>query len=257
MEKTKRNYRDTLTIAWRCLLLSCRNPETFLTSILLPALMMLLFVSLFGSLIHVGGTSYTAYIVPGVLIQCAAQGSSTTAIMINQDITSGIMSRFATLPIRRRTLLSGHVLEAYGRSLVTSAVVLLIALLMGFRPALSLPGLGISFFLLSGMILALSWLSATVGILSKSAQGASSLSSLAIILPYLSSGFVPAEHLPPLLRTFARYQPMTPVIDSMRAALAGAPTDAGTLAAALIWCAFLTVVFYPVSVLAMQKRLSR
>ena len=112
METTKQSYSDTFTIAWRCLLLSCRNPETFLTSILLPALMMLLFVSLFGSLIRVGGTSYTAYIVPGVLIQCAAQGSSTTAIMVNQDITSGILSRFSTLPIRQGALLYGHVQHA-------------------------------------------------------------------------------------------------------------------------------------------------
>lgn len=154
METTKQSYSDTFTIAWRCLLLSCRNPETFLTSILLPALMMLLFVSLFGSLIRVDGTSYTAYIVPGVLIQCAAQGSSTTAIMVNQDITSGILSRFSTLPIRQGALLYGHVLEACARNLVTSAVVLVIALLLGFRPALTLTGLGITFLLLSGMILA-------------------------------------------------------------------------------------------------------
>ena len=255
METTKQSYSDTFTIAWRCLLLSCRNPETFLTSILLPALMMLLFVSLFGSLIRVDGTSYTAYIVPGVLIQCAAQGSSTTAIMVNQDITRGILSRFSTLPIRQGALLYGHVLEACARNLVTSAVVLVIALLLGFRPALTLTGLGITFLLLSGMILALSWLAVAVGILSKSAQGASSLSSLAIVLPYLSSGFVPTEHLPPLLRTFARYQPMTPVIDAMRDALSGSPADAGTLGAALLWCALLTAVFCAASVLFLKRRL--
>ena len=255
METTKRSYSDTFTIAWRCLLLSRRNPETFLTSILLPALMMLLFVALFDGLVHVGGASYTAYIVPGVLIQCAAQGSSTTAVMVNQDITSGVMSRLSTLPVRQRSLLSGHVLEACGRSLVTSAVVLLIALLLGFRPAFSLTGLGISLLLLSGMILALSWMAVTVGILSKSPQGASSLSSLAIVLPYLSSGFVPTEHLPPLLRTFAQHQPMTPVIDSLRDALAGHPADMGLLAAAFLWCILLSSVFYAASVLLLRKKL--
>lgn len=109
--KTKR-YNDTFTMAGRCLLLSKRNPDTFLTSIILPALMMLLFISLFGNLIQIEGISYVDFIVPGILLQCIAQGSSTTAIMVNKDVTSGIVTRFSTLPINKISILNGHILEA-------------------------------------------------------------------------------------------------------------------------------------------------
>ncbi|MDO4454645.1 MAG: ABC transporter permease [Eubacteriales bacterium] len=113
METGVKRYNDTVTMAKRCLALSRRNPDTILTSILLPALMMILFVSLFGKIIKIGETSYINYIVPGVLLQCIGQCSATTAIMMNKDVTGGMMSRFRTLPIKRNAVIRGHIAEPY------------------------------------------------------------------------------------------------------------------------------------------------
>lgn len=249
-----KTYNDTFTMTKRCLLLSGRNPDTFLTSIILPALMMLLFVSLFGSLIQVENISYVNYIVPAILLQCIAQGSSTTAITINKDMTSGIMARFVTLPIRKSSILNGHVLEAFLRSMLSSLVVFLVALPLGFRPSLDMKNMGIVFLLLVGTTFLFSWLAVVVGMAARSAEGASSLSAFAIILPYLSSGFVPTESLPKLLRGFAEYQPMTPVIDTMRNALLGNSIEMDTFVLALVWCIGLTVIFYIVSFVQFKKK---
>lgn len=250
-----KKYNDTLTLTKRCLLLSKRNPDTFLTSILLPALMMLLFVSLFGNLIHVENTSYVNYIVPAILIQCIAQGASVTAIMMNKDVAGGIAARFTTLPIKKYSILSAHVLEAFIRNMLSSAVVLLIAVLLGFRPSMNLGDLCIVFILTAGTILVFSWLAIAVGIGAGSAEGASAISAFAVILPYLSSGFVPVEALPRLLEIFAQYQPMTPIINTMRSALLGSGVDIKTFAAALCWCAGLTAFFYVLSLINFKKGL--
>ena len=247
--KTKR-YNDTFTMAGRCLLLSKRNPDTFLTSIILPALMMLLFISLFGNLIQIEGISYVDFIVPGILLQCIAQGSSTTAIMVNKDVTSGIVTRFNKISI-----LNGHILEAFIRSIISTVVVVLIAILLGFRPSLHITDIGIVFILLVGIISVLSWLAVIVGVITNSAEGASSLSAIAIILPYLSSGFVPTETLPLIMKVFAEYQSMTPIIDTMRNAFLGNPLDIKVFIIALIWCVGLTITFYLVSLVLFKKRL--
>lgn len=148
MKSKVKRYNDTFTMAGRCLLLSKRNPDTFLTSIILPALMMLLFISLFGNLIHIEGISYVDFIVPGILLQCIAQGSSTTAIMVNKDVTSGIVTRFSTLPIHKTSILNGHILEAFVRSFMSAIVVLLIAFMLGFRPSMDIVNIGIVLILL-------------------------------------------------------------------------------------------------------------
>ena len=251
-----RKYNNTVTMARRCLILSKRNPDTFFSSVMLPALMMMLFVALFGNLVHVGNTSYVNYIVPGVLLQCIGQCSSTTAIMMSRDVTSGMAGRFCTLPVRKISILSGHVLEASVRCLFTSGIVILAAMLVGFRPAASPVGWGLIFILLAGVILAMSWLAVIVGLIADSAEGASALSSLAIVLPYLSSGFVPAESLPAVLRGFAQYQPMTPVIDAMRSILLGGTWDLRALVAGFIWCAALMGGFHVAAVVMFKKRLA-
>lgn len=252
-----KKYNDTVTMANRCLLLSKRNPDTILTSIVLPVMMMLLFVSLFGSLVAVGDTSYVNYIVPGVLLQCFGQCSSVTAIAVNRDITSGIMNRFCTLPIRKSSILSGHIVEAMVRNTLTASVVLLAAFLLGFRPAASLAGWCMVALLLAGVILAFSWLSAVVGILANSAEGASGIFTMVIVLPYLSSGFVPIEAMPKALAVFAKYQPMTPIIDTMRNALLGKPLEMGTLLAAFLWCIGAVTISYFLAMALFKKRLGK
>ena len=214
-------YPDSLIMMKRCLLLSKRNPDTFLTSIIMPFLMMVLFVALFGKLIHPENISYVNYIIPGVLLQCFGQCASVTAVSVNRDVTGGMISRFSTLPIKRISVLGGHVLESTLRNFLTAAVVLAAAWFLGFRP---LAGPGEWLLVLALMlcvILAFSWLSILIGVTSNSPEGASSLFTLVIVLPYLSSGFVPLDAIPGPLAAFARYQPMTPVIETMRSAFQG------------------------------------
>lgn len=243
MRSYAKNYRDTFTMAGRCLLLSGRNPDTILTSIMLPAMMMVLFVCLFGKVIRIEGISYVNYIVPGILLQCIGQCSATTAVSVNRDITGKMAERFCILPLKKGAILTGYVLEAFVRGMITSGIVLLAAALMGFWPSSDLSDWGIVFLLISGSILTLSWLAVITGLTASSAEGASSLSAVAIILPYLSSGFVPAEVLPPVVRTFAEYQPMTVMIDTMRNAFLGNKADLSDIALAACWCLGLCAVF--------------
>ncbi len=250
-------YKDTAAIAKRCMLCSKRNPDTLLTSILLPALMMILFVSLFGRLIRIENVSYVNYIVPGVLLQCIGQCSSVTSIMISKDMTGGMISRFCTLPIRASSVLHGHILEALVRSSVASAVVMLAAFALGVRPSMGFADLCVFLILLLGSILAISYFAAIAGMTANSAEGASALSAVLIILPYLSSGFVPTETLPSVMRIFAKYQPMTPVIDTMRNALSGKPLDIHTFFISCMWCMGLCVLSAVVCAALFQKKIRR
>lgn len=250
-------YPDSLIMMKRCLLLSKRNPDTFLTSIIMPFLMMVLFVALFGKLIHPENISYVNYIIPGVLLQCFGQCASVTAVSVNRDVTGGMISRFSTLPIKRISVLGGHVLESTLRNFLTAAVVLAAAWFLGFRP---LAGPGEWLLVLALMlcvILAFSWLSILIGVTSNSPEGASSLFTLVIVLPYLSSGFVPLDAMPGSLAAFARYQPMTPVIETMRNAFQSMPLDIEPALISLLWCIGLTGVFCFCSLLFFRKRISQ
>lgn len=254
MKTEFKRWNDTVTMTKRCLLCSKRNPDTLLTSILLPALMMILFVSLYGRIIQVEGVSYANYIVPGVFMQCIGQCASVTAVMVNRDMTSGIVHRFCTLPIKQGAVLNGHILEALIRSTVTSVVVFFAALLLGVRPAMGVLDAGVFCLLLFGSMAALSYAGMLVGITAGSAEGASALSAFVIILPYVSSGFVPVETLPPVMRVFAQYQPMTPIIDTMRNALMGKPLEVDVCLTALLWCAGVSVALYLISAGMFQKK---
>ena len=250
-------YPDSLIMMKRCLLLSKRNHDTFLTSIIMPFLMMVLFVALIGKLIHPENISYVNYIIPGVLLQCFGQCASVTAVSVNRDVTGGMISRFSTLPIKRISVLGGHVLESTLRNFLTAAVVLAAAWFLGFRP---LAGPGEWLLVLALMlcvILAFSWLSILIGVTSNSPEGASSLFTLVIVLPYLSSGFVPLDAMPGPLAAFARYQPMTPVIETMRSAFQGMPLNIETALVSLLWCIGLTAVFCFCSLLFFRKRISQ
>ncbi len=177
--------------------------------------------------------------------------------MINKDITKGIVNRFCTLPIKQSSILNGHILEAFIRSIITSVVVLLVALLLGVRPSIKLINLSVFFILLFSSILALSYVAIVIGIVANSPEGASALSALVIILPYLSSGFVPTEMLPSIMRIFAQYQPMTPIIDMMRTALLDKPLDISTFIISLIWCIGLSIILYFISIVLFIKKMEK
>ena len=225
---------DALTMSGRCLRLSRRNVEALLTSLMLPIMLMLLFVYLFGGAIQTG-TQYVTYVVPGVIVLCASFGASLTAVAVTNDMTNGIMDRFRSLDVRGTAVLGGHVAASAGRNLVSTALVLAVAFLIGFRPSASfvdwLGALGV----LLVAIVALSWASAAVGLLAKSPEAAGGFTFFVMFLPYPSSAFVPVETMPSWIHGFADNQPFTPIIESLRGFLLGTPVGNSPWVA-LAWC---------------------
>lgn len=254
MKKKVLFFHDTLVMTQRCLLLSKRNLDTILTSIILPVLMMTLFVYVFGGAIHVGNDSYVNYIVPGIILQCIGQCASTTAIELNEDLHKGIVDRFCTMPMKSHTVLSGHVLEALIRNMVTALIVVSVAILIGFRPQAVWTSWLMVFLVLGLYVTAISWMSVYFGLIAKSAQGAGALTMLAIILPYVSSGFVPVDTMPSLMKVFAQHQPMTPIMDTLRSLMLGTPLAQGDMIQALAWCIGLTLLFMLLAIRKFHNR---
>jgi ABC-2 type transport system permease protein len=213
---------DALTMSGRSVRMARRNLEVLLTSLLLPVLLMVLFVYLFGGAIDTG-TRYVTYVVPGVLLLSAGFGASMTAVSVTSDMTGGIMDRFRSMDVAGASVLSGHVTASVIRNLVSTGLVIGVAFLIGFRPnAGPLDWLAAAGVLLL-FILAISWLSAAVGLLAKSPEAAGGFSFLVMFLPYPSSAFVPIETMPTWLHGFASNQPVTPVIETLRGLLLGLP----------------------------------
>lgn len=253
MNKVRKKYNDTLTMTGRCLLLSKRNIDTFLTSLVLPVLMMILFVYVLGGAMNVGNSSYVNYIVPGIILQCIGQCASTTAITVNSDVRNGIIDRFCTMPIKKSSVLCGHVFSAVFRNLLTTVIVIAVAFIVGFRPSAQALDWLLVFFIVLLYIITISWISVFLGIKANSSEGAGACAVFAVVLPYLSSGFAPIETMPKFLRIFAEHQPMTPIIETMRSLLLKEPLNTDTLFIAMAWCLGLSVVFYFLSKTAFKK----
>jgi ABC-2 type transport system permease protein len=231
---------DWVTMAGRGLRLTRRNPDTLLTSLALPVILLLLFVYLFGGAIHTG-TRYVTYVVPGVLLLCAGFGASMTAVGVTNDMTGGVIDRFRSMDVAGASVLAGHVAASVVRNLVSTVLVLGVAFLTGFRPSAGpLDWLAAAGVLLL-FILAISWLAAAVGLLARSPEAAGGFSFLVMFLPYPSSAFVPVQTMPTWLRGFAGNQPVTPVIETLRGLLLGLPVGAGPWRA-VAWCVGILVV---------------
>lgn len=215
----------------------------FVGSILVPVVMLLLFNYILGGAIAHGlgeaarGAPYVDFLVPGILMMTVAAGSAGTAINVCTDMTGGIVDRFRTMDVSRGALLAGHVGVSVLRALVTTTVVTGVALMIGFRPSASAwDWLGVV-GIVAAFSFALAWLSAAIGMVAKSAAGANGLTlPIQFLLPFLSSTFVPVNTMPVGVRWFAERQPFTPVVESLRALLAGAPVG-NTAYLALAWCA--------------------
>ncbi|SRR5579884_708464 len=226
---------EALTLTARCLRLSSRQVDALLTALLLPVLLMLIFVVLFGGAIHTG-TRYVTYVVPGVLLLCAGYSSGLTAVAVCQDMTGGCVDRLRSMNVRGAALLSGHVAASAARNLISGLLVIAVALLLGFHPhAGALRWLAATGILLA-FIAAISWLSAAAGLLARSSEAASGFTFLIMFLPYASSAFVPVHTMPAWLQGFAAHQPITPITEAIRELLLG--THVGSNAwVGLAWCA--------------------
>ena len=252
--------QDSITMLWRELKHTLRFPLLLVGSILVPVVMMLLFVYILGGPIGAGlgeaarGAPYVDFLVPGILMMTAAAGSGTTAINVCIDMTGGIVDRFRTMPVTQGAVLVGHVGGSVLRTLVTTAVVTGVALLVGFRPQASV----MDWFAVVGIVasfsFALAWLSAALGLVAKSVAGANGATlPIQFLLPFLSSAFVPADSMPAGVRWFAAYQPFTAVVESLRALLTGAPIG-DTAYLALAWCAAIALVGYVWAQAAFRRR---
>ncbi|OUZ12792.1 multidrug ABC transporter permease [Aeromicrobium sp. PE09-221] len=203
---------------------SLRDGESLLMAILLPIFMMLAFTWVFGGAID-GTGAYVDFVVPAIILTCAGFGASSAAVQVAGDMQTGIIDRFRTMPLRTGAVLTGHVIASLIRNLVATAVVIAVALLVGFRPTASLPAWLLMTGLITLYILALTYLFAAIGLAASSPEAANGYGFLLLFLPYLSSGFVPVETMPAWLQPIAEHQPLTPIIDTIRGLLTGTPLD--------------------------------
>ncbi|MBL6279425.1 ABC transporter permease [Micromonospora fiedleri] len=224
---------QTAVMISRCVRLSRRNVDALLTSLVLPVLLMLLFVYLFGGAIETG-SAYVTYVVSGVLLLCAGFGAAGTAVSVTTDLTEGMIERLRTMDVGATSILAGHVVASVARNLVATALVLAVAVAIGFRPAVAPLRWLAAAGLLVLFVLAVSWVSAAFGLLARTPEAASGYTFLVMFLPYPSSAFVPVETMPRWLRGFAEHQPVTPVIESLRGLLLDTPVGSAP-AHALAW----------------------
>lgn len=226
--------RDAMTMTARAVRLSSRKVDAVITALVLPVLLMLVFVYFFGGAIDTG-TAYVTYVVPGVLVLCAGFGASTTSVSVSEDMKDGVIDRFRAMDVGGRAVLTGHVLASAVRNTTATAVVFGVAFLIGFRPGAGVGGWLAAVGLLIVYILALSWLSAAIGLLVRSPEAAGGFTFFVMFLPYPSSAFVKIETMPGWLHGFAEHQPVTPVIESLRELLLGQSVGDSPWRA-LAWC---------------------
>ena len=229
-----------------------RNPLTIFNGALMPVVLMLLLVYVFGNAINVG-EHYVEYATPGLILLAITYGLSATAVSVNSDMTKGIINRFKVMNVSRGAVLNGHVAASMLGSTIAIAVIIAMAFALGFRsPATPLEWLG-AIGIVEATAFAAAWLTVAAGMAAKTPESAGLTVVPLILLPFVSSAIVPAAKMGEGVRQFAQYQPFTPIIQSVRGLLAGAPSG-GYAAAALAWCAGIALVGYLWSRATFSKR---
>ncbi|NEW05916.1 ABC transporter permease [Paenibacillus sp. SYP-B3998] len=254
MEAAKKHFfSDMGVMLGRSMRHIFRSMDTIVTVTFMPIAMMLLFVYVFGGAIQTGTDNYVNYLLPGILLIAIASGISYTAFRLFTDVQRGIFERFHTMPISRSTLLWGHVLTSLVSNAISVLVIILVALIMGFRsPAGILSWLAVA-GILALFTLALTWVAAIAGLTAKSVDGASAFSYPIIFLPFISSAFVPTQSMPSVVRAFAENQPVTSIVEAIRALLSGQPVG-NDIWIALAWCVGILFVAYFFAMRVYKKR---
>ena len=230
-----------------------RSMDTIITVTIMPIAFMLLFVYVFGGAIETGTDKYVNYLLPGILLIAIATGISYTAYRLFIDMQRGILERFLSMPIARSTVLWGHVLTSLVSNAISVVVIILVAFIMGFRsPAGVLSWLAVA-GILALFTLALTWIAVIAGLAAKSVDGAGAFSYPIILLPFISSAFVPTESMPGLVRAFAENQPVTSIVGTIRALLSNQPVG-NEIWIALTWCIGIMLVAYIFAMRAYKKR---
>jgi ABC-2 type transport system permease protein len=242
--------RDSATMLRRDIRHSLRYPIMAISGLMVPVFLLLLFVGVFGNTLRAGlgvatpaGGRYIDYLAPGILVMTAGASAAATAINVCIDMNEGIIARFRTMAITRTSVLIGQVLSSMIRTLISGALVVAVALGLGFRPTATplewLAAAGV----FAMLTLALTWLTIAFGLQAKTPAGANSLSLIPQFLPFISSAFVPTASMPAGVRWFAENQPFTSIINTLRGLLTGTPIGNNAVIAAA-WCVGLTAVGY-------------
>ena len=251
----KHFFGDTVVLLGRSLKHITRSLDTIITTALMPIAFMLLFVYVFGGAIKHGSGSYVTYLLPGILLITIASGISYTAYRLFLDMKGGIFDRFQSMPIARSTVLWAHVLTSMVANLVSIAVVVGVALLMGFRSGAG----ALAWLAVAGILglftLALTWLAVIPGLSAKSPDGAGAFSYPLVLLPFISSAFVPTETMPGPVRAFAVHQPVTSIVNSIRHLFAQQPVGTG-IWTALAWMIGIVIVAYVFAIVIYHQKIS-
>jgi ABC-2 type transport system permease protein len=255
MTATTHFLGDTTVLLGRSLRHITRSLDTIITTTIMPIAFLLLFVFVFGGAINSGSDSYVNYLLPGILVITIASGISYTAFRLFLDTQSGIFERFQSMPIARSSVLWAHVGTSLVANMISVVVVVLAALVMGFRSGAGvLAWLAVAGILIL-LTLALTWIAVIPGLTAKSADGASAFAYPLILLPFISSAFVPTDTMPGPVRAFAENQPVTSIVNTIRDLLAQQPVGTD-IWVALGWCVGILVVAYAFAMVSYRRRIS-
>jgi ABC-2 type transport system permease protein len=246
---------DTGVMLDRSLKHVTRSLDTIITVTIMPIAFLLLFRYVFGGAIQTGSDNYTNYLMPGVLLIAIASGISYTGFRLFNDMQGGIFERFNSMPIARSSVLWGHVLTSLVSNAISVLVIIGVGLIIGFRTSAGV----LAWLAVAGILviftLALTWLAIVAGLSASTPDGASAFSYPLIFLPFISSAFVPTETMPGPVRAFAENQPVTSIVNSIRALWAEQPVG-HDIWIALAWCAGILIVAYLFAMAAYRRKIA-
>src|SRR5215216_5084716 len=258
MEETRRYVRvasDMSVMLGRSMRHILRSMDTIITVTIMPIMFMLLFVYVFGGAIQTGTDNYVNYLLPGILLIAISSGIAYTSYRLFMDMQRGIFERFHSMPIARSTVLWGHVLTSLVSNAISVVVIILVALVIGFRSSAGI----LSWLAVAGILtlftLALTWIAVIAGLSAKSVDGAGAFAYPLIFLPFISSAFVPTESMPGPVRAFAEHQPVTSIVNAIRDLFTQQPVGSD-IWIALAWCVGILVVAYVFANISYRRRIS-
>ena len=245
---------DTAILTGRSLRHILRSPDTIITTAITPIALMLLFVYVFGGAIRSGTENYVDYLLPGIMLIAIASGIAYTAVRLFTDLQSGVFERFHSMPVARSSVLWAHVLTSLVSNGLVLVIIVAVGLAMGFRTSASV----VAWFAVAGILalftLALTWLAVIAGLTAKTVDGSAGFSYVLILLPFISSAFVPTDTMPGPVRVFAENQPVTSIVNTIQALFAGQPVGTD-IWIALAWCLGILVIAYLIAMAAYRRRI--
>jgi ABC-2 type transport system permease protein len=246
---------DTVVLLGRSMRHITRSLDTIMTVAIMPIALMLLFVYVFGGAIDTGSGEYVSYLLPGILLITIAMGISYTAFRLFTDLQSGIFERLHSMPIARSSILWAHVLTSLVANLISVAIVVLVAFLMGFRSSAGV----LAWLAVAGILtlftLAVTWLAVIAGLSAKTVDGVGAFSYPIVFLPFISSAFVPTETMPGPVRAFAEHQPVTSIVNTIRDLFTQQPVGSD-IWVALAWCVGILVVAYVLAMATYHRKIA-